>query len=132
MAFPPQAHGWRQKLPKKLKSLARRSALNARASEDRVVLVDALSWDAPKTAQMVALLGHLDGDGKVLLLTEGNKPNVHLSGRNLQRVRVLPFGEESAYDVLWAGTVLIERTALDNMDDTPAKSNNDDATGEEE
>jgi len=136
MAFPPQPHSWRQKLPKKLRTLARRSALNARASEDRVVLIDALSWDKPKTSQFVALLGRLETDGKVLLLTDGNKSNVHLSGRNLQRVRVLPFGEESAYDVLWAGTIMIERDALENLEPVasrpkkPAKSH--DSAEEEE
>ena len=45
---------------------------------------------------------------------------MYLSSRNLQSVRVLPFGEESAYDVLWAGTVLIERDAIDNLDAEPA------------
>lgn len=142
MAFPPQPHSWRQKLPKKLRALARRSALNARAGEDRVVLVDAFKWDAPKTSQMVAYLGHLEAEGKVLVLTDGNKPNVYLSSRNLQAVRVLPFGEESAYDVLWAGTVLIERDAIDNLDAepapkkaakaAPAEEATEDTSGEEE
>ena len=134
MAFPPQPHSWRQKLPKKVRSLARRSALNARASEERVVLVDPIKWDQPKTSQMVALLGNLEIEGKVLILTESSKTNVHLSGRNLQHVRVLPFGDESAYDVLWAGTVLIERGALDNLKAKPAAAEpaNADESGEEE
>ena len=98
------------------------------------MLVDPIKWDQPKTSQMVALLGNLEIEGKVLILTESSKTNVHLSGRNLQHVRVLPFGDESAYDVLWAGTVLIERGALDNLKAKPAAAEpaNADESGEEE
>ncbi len=116
VAFPPIPHSWNQKVPRKVKGLARRSAFNARAEEDRVVLVDALSFDAPKTAQLRDYLGSIEAPGKVLILTEGQKENVYLSARNLQNVEVRPFGEESAYDVLWATTVIIERGALENAE----------------
>ena len=48
----------------------------------------------------------------MLILTNGHQPLVHLSARNLPNVQVLPFGEESAYDVLWAETVIIDEAAL--------------------
>ena len=51
----------------------------------------------------------------MLLLTDGVKETLYLSARNLSNVRVLPFGEESAYDVLWAATVVIERVAMDRL-----------------
>ena len=114
-AFPPKPHKWEQKLPKKVKSLARRSALNSRAEGDNVVLVDALEFDAPKTARLRDLLGTIEAGAKALVLTDGVKPNVYLSSRNLQNVRVLPFGEESAYDILWARTIVIERGAIDRL-----------------
>ena len=114
-AFPPQPHKWEQKLPKKVKALARRSALNSRAEGDNVVLVDALEFDAPKTARLRDLLGTIEAGAKALILTDGVKTNVYLSSRNLQNVRVMPFGEESAYDILWARTVVIERGAIDRL-----------------
>ena len=120
VAFPPIPHSWNQKVPRKMKGLARRSAFNARAEEDRVVLVDGLTFDAPKTAQLRDYLGSIDAPGKVLLLTEGQKQNVYLSARNLPDVEVRPFGEESAYDVLWATTVIIERGALENAEEKEA------------
>ena len=119
-AFPPQPHKWEQKLPKKVKALARRSALNSRAEGDNVVLVDALEFDAPKTARLRDLLGSMEAGAKALILTDGVKTNVYLSSRNLQNVRVMPFGEESAYDILWARTIVIERSAIDRLDGAAA------------
>lgn len=113
VAFPPIPHSWRQRVPKKVRALARRSALNDRAENDRVVLVDVPSMDAPKTRDLLTFLGALGVEGKVLLLTDGKNDNVYLSSRNLAEVSVLPFGQESVYDVLWAHTVLIERGALE-------------------
>jgi len=114
-AFPPIPHSWNQKVPKKVKGLARRSAFNARAEGGRVILVDPLKFQAPKTAIFRDYLGTIEAKGKVLFLTEGLKENVYLSARNLPDVEVRPFGEESVYDILWATTVIIERGALENV-----------------
>ena len=113
MAFPPQPHSWRTSLPRKVRALARRSALNARAEDGRVLLIGSLDYEVPRTGRLAACLAAMEAPGKVLLLTDGNKRNVYLSARNLQEVRVRPFGEESAYDVLWAATVVIEADAIE-------------------
>ena len=117
-AFPPRPHTWDQKLPRKVKALARRSALNSRAEGENVVLVDALDFDAPKTARLRDYLGSIEAGEKVLVLTDGVKHNVYLSSRNLPNVRVLPFGDESAYEILWARTLVIERGAIDRLGDS--------------
>ena len=117
-AFPPIPHSWRQKLPKKVKSLARRSAFNARAEGERVVLIDGLKMDAPKTATLRDYLASIElGGKKVLVLTDGTKENVYLSARNLSNVVVQRFGDESVYEILWAEVVVIEREAIDAMND---------------
>jgi large subunit ribosomal protein L4 len=131
VAFPPIPHSWNMKVPKKVKGLARRSAFNARAEEDRVVLVDPLKFEAPKTAQLRDYLGSIELQGKILILTEGKKDNVYLSSRNLPNVEVRPFGEESVYDILWATTVVIERGALENVD-APEKAGASAGLGAEE
>ena len=113
IAFPPIPHSWRQRLPKKVKTLARHSALNDRAENDRVVVADLPEMKSPKTRDLVAFVSAIDVPGKVLLLTDGVNKNLYLSSRNLSTVSVVPFGEESVYDVLWAHTVLIERGALE-------------------
>lgn len=115
-AFPPIPHSWRQTVPKKVKALARRSAFNARAEDDRVVLIDGFKMEAPKTAQLRDFLGSIELAGKkVLILTDGMKENVYLSGRNMEEVEVRAFGTESAYEILWANVVVIEREAIDAL-----------------
>jgi len=114
ITFPPKPKSWRVDLPRKVKKLARRSAFNARAEDGRVLVVDGLDFDEPKTRRLRETLEAMEVEGKVLLLTAGVKENVYLSGRNLPTVKVMPFGEESAYDLLWASTVLIEVTALES------------------
>lgn len=116
-AFPPIPHSWRQRIPRKVKALARRSAFNARAEAERVVLVDAFDYDAPKTSRIRDYLAGIElGDRKVLVLTHGTNEVVYRSARNLQEVEVRAFGTESVYDILWADTVVIEREALDALD----------------
>jgi large subunit ribosomal protein L4 len=119
-AFPPIPHSWRQRVPKKVKALARRSALNDRAEHDRVVLVDVPALERPKTRDLTSFLASIEAVGKVLILTDGVNENVYLSARNLKNVSVMPFGQESVYDVLWAAVVLIERSAAEKMADTTA------------
>jgi large subunit ribosomal protein L4 len=110
---PRPGRNYHQDLPKQVRWLARRSAYNVRAEAGGIRLIDALQLDTPKTKQFIALLDATNAAGNVLLLTDGHKPNVHLSGRNLPGVQVRPFGEESTYDLLWADTLIIESAALE-------------------
>ena len=116
VAFPPIPHSWRQRVPKKVRALARRSALNFRAQSERVILVDSLDFDQPKTKRLRGVLSAIGAEGKVLLLTDGVRENVYLSSRNVGTLVVRPFGEESAYDILWATTLVIEKAALDRAE----------------
>ncbi len=120
VAFPPIPHSWRQRVPKKVRALARRSALNTRAQGERVVLVDAIEFEAPKTKQLLAFLSAIGAEGKTLVLTDGARDNVHLSARNLADVETRPFGQESAYDILWANVVVIEKAALEGAEPSEA------------
>lgn len=100
-------------VPRKVKALARKSALNARASEGAIYVIDAFNYTEPRTKTVKALVERVGADGqKVLILTDGVKQNVHLSGRNLPNVHVPPFGDASAYHILWSDVLLIEATAL--------------------
>jgi len=111
--FGPIPRSYRQDLPKQVKALGRKSALNARARENAIVVIDQFNYDAPKTSTLAALverLGH--ADKKVLILTAGLKENVFLSGRNLPNVHVMPYADVSTYHILWSDVVLIEAEAL--------------------
>ena len=111
--FGPIPRSYAEYVPKQVRALARKSALNARARENAIMVIDQFNFEAPKTSRMQALVNRLDLDGrKVLILTDGSKPNVHLSGRNLPSVHVLPYSDVSTYHVLWSDVVLIESSAI--------------------
>ena len=117
--FGPTGRKYNQTVPRQIRALARKSALNARAREDALIVIDNFNYDKPSTKQMVVLLGAVGVTGKkVLILTDGMKENVFLSGRNLQRTHVMPYADVSTYHVLWSDVVLIESNALGYTLDT--------------
>jgi large subunit ribosomal protein L4 len=84
-----------------------------------VAVIQGFDFEAPRTRELTELLGKLDQPGKILFLTHGVNRELYLSGRNLPGVRVLPFGAESPYDVVWSGTLVIEEAALEGLPDAP-------------
>ena len=111
--FGPLPKEYDERIPRQLKTLARKSALNARARESAIFVIDRFEYDAPKTARLRHLLGRLGvEEQKVLVLTDGSKPNVYLSGRNLDNVHVMPYRDAATYHILWSDVVLIESSAL--------------------
>lgn len=111
--FGPIPRDYRAAIPAQVRQLARRSAFNARAAEGALVVIEELSFDAPKTSRLAGLIEQVGGAGKkVLLLTQGAKTNVYLSGRNMPAVQVLPYTDATAYHVLWADVVVVEQAAL--------------------
>jgi large subunit ribosomal protein L4 len=118
--FGPQPRDYRTEIPRKVKQLARKSALNARAREGALHVVERFAFRRPKTAQLAALLASLELEGrKALVLTAGSNTNVYLSGRNLPTVEVLPYTEASAYDILWSDAVVVEEGALTGVTPEP-------------
>jgi len=113
VTFAPTPRDWRTGIPKKVRQLARKSALNARAAEGLLLVVEGMEFAAPKTKQMTALIEKLGCEGrKVLVLTHGINRTAYLSARNLPLAGVLPYAEASAYDILWADAVVVEQGAL--------------------
>jgi large subunit ribosomal protein L4 len=113
VVFGPIPRDYRTDIPRKVKQLARKSALNARAREGALHVVERFAFRRPKTAQLAALLASLGLDGrKVLLLTAVANEPLYLSGRNIPTVDVMPYPEASAYDILWAEAVVVEEGAL--------------------
>jgi len=111
--FGPRPRGYEQKVPRQIKALARKSALNARAREDSVFVIDRFAYDTIKTSQIVQLLARLEvSHKKTLILTDGVKNNVYMSSRNLPNVVVQPYSDASTYDILWSDVVLVEAGAI--------------------
>src|SRR5438094_2340260 len=111
--FGPIPRSYAQYVPRQVRQLARKSAFNARARENAISIIDGFAFDTPKTKVLVDLITKLGVvDQKVLILTDGVKQNVFLSGRNLPRVHVMPYVDVSTYHLLWSDVVLIEAGAL--------------------
>src|SRR5438046_4291066 len=135
--FGPIPRSYAQYVPRQVRQLARKSAFNARARENSISIIDGFAFDTPKTKALLDLITRLGvADQKVLILTDGVKTNVFLSGRNLPLVHVLPYSDVSTYHILWSDVVLIESGALgqsldpiaeDRGEERPARATKSDA-----
>jgi large subunit ribosomal protein L4 len=111
--FGPRPRKYTEVVPKQVRALARKSAFNARAREGALFVIDAFNYEAPKTSRLQQLLARLElAHRKVLILTDGVKHNVFLSGRNMPLAHVMPFSDVSTYHILWSEVVLVESSAL--------------------
>lgn len=114
VAHGPKPRDYSQRTPKKMKRLALRSALSARAADGQIKVVETFDvWDEPKTKHAVSLLEAMDIHGKVLLIAEDHERNAIKSFRNLDRVIAINLGQANTYDVLWADTVVMSKGTLE-------------------
>ena len=113
VVFGPKPRSYRVDLPRKVKRLAKQSALNARAQDGALYVIESMTFESPKTRQVVDILTKLGiQDKKVLLLTAEHRPEVFLSSRNLPRVHTVRYVNASAYEILWADALVIEEAAF--------------------
>lgn len=114
--FGPKPRDYRTSLPKKVKQLARKSALSYKVKDEQLVVVEDFNFDAPKTKDFAAILKNLKISGKkVLLLTSTHLENVYKSGRNIERVKVLNAANASTYDILNNQVLVLQKSALDEI-----------------
>lgn len=115
VAHGPKPRDYSQRTPKKMKRLALRSALSARASESAVMVVDDIDWTTPKTKQAVGLLSAMDVSGKTLLVLSQLDGVAGKSFRNLPEVRLVEPGHLTPYDVLWSDQVVFTTHTVDSV-----------------
>ncbi len=120
--FGPKPRDYRFKLNKKVKVLARKSALSYKAQENAIVVIEDFNFDAPKTKDFVNITKNLKVDGKktLLVLPELNK-NVYLSARNLKGSEVMLASTLNAYKVLNADVLVVTENSLKTIDETLTK-----------
>ena len=111
--FGPRPRDYRFKLNKKVKVLARKSALSYKAQENAIIVVEDFNFEAPKTKDFIKVAKNLKVEGKKLLmvLPEANK-NVYLSARNLQRSEIALAAQLNSYKVLNADVMVITENSL--------------------
>jgi len=109
-------------LNKKLKQLARKSALSYKAQENNVVVLDEVNFDSIKTKNYVALVNALNlADEKTLLVLPAYNNNVYLSSRNLKKAKVIVASDLNTYDVLNATKLLLTADSVKTLEEAFAK-----------
>ena len=117
--FGPRPRDYWFKLNKKVKNLARKSALAYKAQQNAIIVVEDFDFEAPKTKSFVELQKNLNVEGKKLLLVlPSNNKNVYLSARNIQRVEIATASALNTYNVMNANVLVVTENALKLVDET--------------
>lgn len=115
-AFGPRTRSYDFKLNKKLKQLARKSALTYKAQSNAILVIEDFSFDAPKTKEFVAIKKNLNIDAvkSLMVLKEPNK-NIYLSSKNLVKSDVISLNELNTYSILNAGTLVLLESSVSEL-----------------
>lgn len=114
--FGPRPRNYSFKLNKKVKQLARKSALAYKAKDQQITILEDFSFNAPKTKDFVQILNKFQAEGKKnLFIMNGVETNVVLSARNIQRTKVVTAGSVNTYDLMNANKVFFVESSVDNL-----------------
>jgi large subunit ribosomal protein L4 len=117
--FGPRPRDHRQKLPKKVRQLARKSALSYKAKDEQLLVVEDFTFEKPATKNFISMINALNLNGKkILLLTGKNDTNVYKSGRNISKVSVLEASKASTYDILNNQLLILQHSAVEAISET--------------
>jgi len=115
--FGPKPRDYRFKLNVKVKRLARRSALSAKAAENAMTVVENFTLEAPKTKKMIEILNNLHvSDKKSLFVLESQNNFVYLSARNIPNVRVVSVSQLNTYDIVNAANIVVSEGSIAEME----------------
>ena len=118
--FGPTPRFYHNKLNKKVKALARKSALTYKAQENAIIILEPFTMDAPKTKEFLAINAAIKaGDRKVLYVLPQNSTNIYLSSRNLEQAKVITVDEINTYAIMNANTLVL----IDGVQDILAERN---------
>jgi large subunit ribosomal protein L4 len=114
--FGPRPRNYSFKLNKKVKQLARKSALAYKAKDQQITILEDFSFNAPKTKDFIQILNKFQAEGKKnLFIMNGVETNVVLSARNIQRTKVVTAGSVNTYDLMNANKVFFVESSVDNL-----------------
>ena len=117
--FGPKPRTYKVALNKKVKGLARKSALSYKAKENNIVVMEAVSMGAPKTSSFKAILSNMEMvDSKLLFVTPDYNTNLYLSSRNLKKQRVMCADDLSTYDILNCSKLILIEGSVNKIEET--------------
>lgn len=112
VAFAPKPRSYRYTVNKKVRKLAIKSALSTKASAQKLIVIDAIKFDAPKTKAFAAFMNAVNASAKSLVVTAAPDKNVALSGRNLPGVKTTMANMINTYDILKYDTLVVDKASL--------------------
>ncbi|SHJ66155.1 LSU ribosomal protein L4P [Dethiosulfatibacter aminovorans DSM 17477] len=115
--FAPKPRDYSMKLPKKIRRLALKSAFSAKVEANEIIVLDALTMEAPKTKEMLKVLGNLKVEKKALVVTPDKDENVVLSARNIPGVKTAQVGTLNVYDILNHDAFIITKDAVNKVEE---------------
>ena len=115
-AHKPVPRDYTQKMPRKMRRLALRSALSAKAAAEQIIVLDKLAFDEPKTVEVLQLLDNLKGAGSAIILLPERNENVERSARNLENVKTLRAGYLNIRDLLGHNYVIMSKEAITQIE----------------
>ncbi|HBI6107129.1 TPA: 50S ribosomal protein L4 [Listeria monocytogenes] len=120
VVFGPTPRSYAYKLPKKVRRLAIKSILSSKVNEEKLVVLEGLTFDAPKTKEFAAFLKNISVDTKALIVVAGESENVELSARNLQGITVIPAESISVLEVAKHDKLIITKAAVEKVEEVLA------------
>ena len=119
IVFAPKPRDYRVSLPKSMRRVAMKSALTSKVLENEMIVLESLSFDAPKTKAFAAMLNAFDVK-KALIVTLESNNNVYKSGRNIEGIQVMPVNNINVYDLLKYEKLIITKDAVSKLEEVYA------------
>ena len=116
--FGPKPRQYKQKLNKKVKNLARLSALSSKAASGQIMILEDFTFDEPKTGEFARILNNLEVTGKSLFVTNEHDRVLYLSSRNIPDSKVMNARDINTYSLLKADTVILSESSIDSLKET--------------
>ena len=120
VAFAPKPRSYKYTLPKKVRRLAMKCALSSKVQNNEIIVLDALTMDAPKTKEFVAILNNIKASRKALVVTAEKNENVIKSARNIEGVQTALVNTLNVYDILNHDTFVITTDAVKKVEEVYA------------
>lgn len=120
VVFAPKPRSYRYNVPKKLRRLAMLSALSSKAQENELIVIDEISFDEPKTKEMVKMLENVKAEKKALIVTAAKDENIVKSAANIQGIRTALVGTMNVYDILNHTSFIVTKEAIEKIEEVYA------------
>ncbi|MCG8483251.1 MAG: 50S ribosomal protein L4 [Clostridia bacterium] len=117
IVFAPKPRDYRYSLPKKLRRLAMKSALTSKVAEKEIIVLDALTMEAPKTKEMVKVLSNINAEKKALIVMDGKDENVIKSAANIPGVKTTLVTTLNVYDIIKYNSFIVTKDAVHKIEE---------------